>query len=250
MSTIVQMRDGAAVVENGITRLLPNGQINLVSTIVNEMPELGSSIDGWINLNYNFLGLNMAENPWNAVTHFTFSWAAIGLILIPILAGASQMLVTKITTAQQPKTDATASANRMMMWMPLFSVYIAFTMPSALGVYWIAQSVFTAVQEFILGRFFNKRLEEEENARYEARQADRKRRMEEAKVMQQEQRQQVAQKQTLKEKRRAAQEAKAEKAKKAGSSTTEAGRIGDRPYARGRAYKADRYDEKKSEETL
>ena len=34
----------------------------------------------------------------------------------------------------------------------------------------------------------------------------------------------------------------AEKAKKAGSSTTEAGRVGDRPYARGRAYKADRYD--------
>ena len=72
--------------------------------------------------------------------------------------------------------------------------------------------------------------------------------MEEAKVMQEQQRQQPAQKQTLKEKRRAAQEAKAEKAKRAGSSTTEAGRIGDRPYARGRAYKADRYDEKKSEE--
>ena len=92
-------------------------------------------------------------------------------------------------------------------------------------------------------------MEEEENARYEARQADRKRRMEEAKVLQEQQRQQAVQKQSLKEKRRAAQEAKAEKAKKAGSSTTEAGRVGDRPYARGRAYKADRYDEEKSEET-
>ena len=34
----------------------------------------------------------------------------------------------------------------------------------------------------------------------------------------------------------------AAKAKKAGVSTTEAGRVGDRPYARGRAYKEDRYD--------
>ena len=41
------------------------------------------------------------------------------------------------------------------------------------------------------------------------------------------------------------QEAKDLKAKKAATSTTEAGRVGDRPYARGRSYKADRYDETK-----
>ena len=44
---------------------------------------------------------------------------------------------------------------------------------------------------------------------------------------------------------KAAQAAKAAKAAKAGISTTEAGRIGNRPYARGRAYKADRYDNEK-----
>ena len=127
--------------------------------------------------------------------------------------------------------------------MPLMSVYFAFIMPAALGVYWIAQSVFSLLQEVILGKFFNKKLEEEENARYEARQADRQRRMEEAKTQQEQRKQQVEQKQTLKEKRKAAQEAKAAKAKKAGSSTTEAGRVGDRPYARGRSYKADRYED-------
>ena len=46
---------------------------------------------------------------------------------------------------------------------------------------------------------------------------------------------------TLKEKRKAVQEAKALKAQK--SSTNEAGRVGDRPYARGRSYRADRYDD-------
>ena len=57
------------------------------------------------------------------------------------------------------------------------------------------------------------------------------------------QRQHAAQKKSLKEKRQAAQEAKALKAKKAATSTTEAGRVGDRPYARGRSYKEDRYDD-------
>ncbi len=45
------------------------------------------------------------------------------------------------------------------------------------------------------------------------------------------------------EKQKAAQAAKAAKAAKAAVSTTEAGRVGNRPYARGRAYKPDRYEE-------
>jgi YidC/Oxa1 family membrane protein insertase len=208
------------------------------------MPELGDTIDGWINVNYNFIGLDMAATPWSAITDgFQFNWACIGLVLIPIIAGGAQFLFTKISMRSQPQNAATASTNRMLMMMPLFSVYIAFTMPSALGLYWIAQSGFTAVQEFFMTKFFNQKLEAEENARYEARQADRQRRMEEAKVLQEQQRRENAKKQTLKEKRQAAQAAKEEKARKAGMSTTEAGRVGDRPYARGRAYKADRYDD-------
>ena len=244
VSAIVQMKDGAAVIRDGVTQLQPYGQINLVKTVASQLPEVGAQVDGWINVNYNFLGLDMAANPWDSVTQFAFSWAVIGMILIPILAGGSQILLTKITMKHQPQTDpSAASANRMMMFMPLFSIYIAFMMPAALGLYWIAQSAFSAVQEFLMGRFFNKKLEEEENARYEARQAERKKKMEEAKVLQEQQRQQTAQKQTLKEKQQAAREAKAVKAAKAASSTTEAGRVGDRPYARGRAYKPDRYDE-------
>ena len=241
---IAQMKDGAAVVRDGVTQLMPYGQINLVTTISSQLPEVGSSVEGWINMDYTSFGLDMAADPWSMVKGFSFSWAAIGLILIPILAGASQFLLTRITMKHQPAADASANAmNRTMMFMPLFSVYIAFTMPAALGLYWIAQSGISAVQEFLMGKFFNKKLEEEENARYEARQAERKRKMEEAKLLQEQQRQQASQKQTLKEKQKAARDAKAAKAAKAGSATTEAGRVGDRPYARGRAYKPDRYDE-------
>ena len=126
--------------------------------------------------------------------------------------------------------------------MALMSLYISFIMPAALGVYCFAQSAFSIVQESIMGRFYTNKLEAEEAARYEAREADRKRRQEEAKVRQEQQRQQAAQKQSLKEKRKAAQDAKVAKAKKASTSTTEAGRVGDRPYARGRSYREDRYD--------
>ena len=115
-------------------------------------------------------------------------------------------------------------------------------MPAALGVYWIAQSVFSLIQEVILNKTFTAKMEAEEEAAFQARQADRQRRMEEGRRQQELQRQEEQKKLSLREKQKAAQEAKALKAAKAGTSTTEAGRVGDRPYARGRSYKADRYD--------
>ncbi|MDY3984885.1 YidC/Oxa1 family membrane protein insertase [Dysosmobacter sp.] len=244
MSAIVQMKDGIAVVKDGITQLQPYGQINLVKAVTSQIPEAVSGLDKWVNLDYNFLGLDLAATPSTGFTNFKLEWAVIGLILIPILAGGSQLLMSRITMKQQPQPEGAAgSSTKMMMYMmPLMSVYIAFIMPAALGIYWIAQSVFSLVQEIILGKFFNKKLEEEENARYEARQADRQRRQEEAKRLQEERKQQAAQKQSLRQKQRAAQDAKAAKAAKAAKSTTEAGRVGDRPYARGRSYREDRYD--------
>ena len=244
MSSIVQMKDGAAVVSNGVTQLQPYGQINLVKAITEYAPDAASGIDGWINLDYNFLGLDLSATPSTAFSDFSLTWPIIGLILIPILAGGFQLLMTRITMKQQPQQEGPgAGSTKMMMYMmPLMSVYIAFIMPAALGIYWIAQSVFSAVQEFVLGKFYTKKMEAEENARYEAIQADRQKRMEEGRKQQEQRRQETAQKQTLREKQKAAQKAKAAKAEKAKMSTTEAGRVGDRPYARGRSYKADRYD--------
>ena len=242
LESIVQMKDGAAVVKNGITQLMPYGQINLVKA-ASQMPELTDGVSGWINVNYNFLGMDLTSTPWEAVKNFTFTAAVIGLILIPILAGGSQLLFSWLTMKQQPTPDGpgAGSTKSMMYMMPLMSVYFAFIMPAALGVYWIAQSVISLVQEQILGKFYNKKLEEEENARYEARQADRQKRMEEGR-RQQEKFKEPAPKMTLKEKQKAAQEAKATKKK---ITTSEAGRVGDRTYARGRAYKADRYEKEK-----
>ena len=243
MSAIVQMKDGAAVVKDGVIQMMPYGQINLVKAVTEHYPEAAAGIDGWIDLDYNFLGLDLAATPSTVFGSFSFSWAVIGLILIPILAGAFQLFMSMYTMKGQPQQQGAGSMKGMMYMMPLMSVYIGFIMPAALGVYWIAQSVFSLIQEVIMTKFFNKKLEEEENARYEAIQADRQRRQEEAKHLQEEWKKQTTQKQSLKQKQKAAQEAKAAKAAKAGKSTTEAGRVGDRPYARGRSYKADRYDD-------
>ena len=223
LTNIVMMdkATGTPVLKDGLYQLASYGQINLVKAV----QEMGlSTPEGWFDMNYNFLGLDLTATPWEYVKNFTFTWAVIGVILIPILAGLSQFVFSKLTMKTQPQADAAggASMKSMMYMMPLMSVYIAFIMPAALGVYWIAQSVFSLIQEAILNKTFSAKLSEEEEARFQARQADRQRRMEEARVQEQQRKQEEQKKKTLREKQQAAQAAKAVKAAKAATSTTEA----------------------------
>lgn len=216
------------------------GEIDVVTKIQELLPNFASSTPGWINMNFSFLGIDLSIQPTTALTLLKsgITWAAIGLILIPFVSAAFQVLTMKFSMATQPQAGATASTNKMMMWMmPLMSLWIAFTLPAALGIYWIAQSAFSALQEFLLNKFYTGKLsaEEEEHARQV--EENRRQRQEEAKRLQEERKAQQA-KISLKEKQRLAREAKA-KPKKA--STNENGRIGDRPYARGRAYSEDHY---------
>lgn len=202
----------------------------------------------WVNVDYHFLGLDLTVQPSSVIGQLKsgLSWEIIGLLLIPVLSGALSWLLSRVSMSSSGSDSNSAAARQtksMMLFMPLFSVYIYFILPAALGVYWIAQGAISIVQEMLLGKFYMKKMQAEEDARFEAREADRKRRQEEAKLLQEKQKQQASQKKSLKEKQREAQEAKTAKAKKAGSSTTEAGRVGERPYARGRSYKADRYDD-------
>ena len=238
LTNIVMMdkATGTPVLKDGLYQLASYGQINLVKAV----QEMGlSTPEGWFDMNYNFLGLDLTATPWEYVKNFTFTWAVIGVILIPILAGLSQFVFSKLTMKTQPQADAAggASMKSMMYMMPLMSVYIGFILPASLGIYWIAMSVFSIVQELILQKYYGAKLDKEEAAREEAARQDRIRRMEAAKN-----RPQVQDRNTSKEKRKRQNQSGAAPQKKKKNSTTEAGRVGDRPYARGRSF-GNHYDE-------
>ena len=235
--------DGAVTVKDGLTQLQPYGQI----TLVKAAQELGVALpEGWIHMDFSFLGMDLTMIPSDVIGQIgTGGWAVIGVLLIPIVSGALSFWQSKVSMAGNPAAadpnDPTARSSRMMMWMmPIMSLWIGFTLPASLGVYWIANSVLMLVQEKVLNKYFKKSMAAEDEAREKARMEDRLRRMEEARVVQQ---QREAEKKSLKEKQKAAQAAKAAKAEKARKATTENGRIGDRPYARGRSFNADHYGE-------
>ena len=118
----------------------------------------------------------------------------------------------------------------MNLMMPLMTLWFCFMMPAAMGIYWIINTILSTVQELLLGKFYTKRIEAEEAERAEKIETARKLRQEEARKRAQEQ------------KDAPVQRVKKQPQKAEGPSTTEAGRVGERPYARGRSYKEDRYD--------
>ena len=61
-------------------------------------------------------------------------------------------------------------------------------MPAAMGVYWFFNSFFSMIQEGLMGKFYTKKLDEEEAERAAKREAARQLRMEEAKKRAAEQR--------------------------------------------------------------
>ena len=100
-----------------------------------------------------FLGLNMAEAPgWVP----SFAW------IIPVLAAVSQWFSTKLMSGTQPSTSGDAenpmaqSMKTMTTTMPLFSAFICITMPAGLGIYWIATSVVTIIQQLVVNAYMDK----------------------------------------------------------------------------------------------
>ena len=126
--------------------------------------------DPWV-INFNFLGLNLANTPSAAINYIMrldFSnWGVIALLLIPVLAVVSQVLTTKLTqiqSGQNTKDNSDNPANQMsksmMMMMPLMTGLFTFTLPSGIGIYWIVSSITQLLQQLALNKYFENKGEE------------------------------------------------------------------------------------------
>lgn len=77
------------------------------------------------------------------------------LIVVPVLSGVTSLLSSILTMRLQKRNNpAMAEQNKMMNYtmlaMPLFSVFIAFQVPAAVGIYWAISNVVSTLQQLIL----------------------------------------------------------------------------------------------------
>jgi len=135
-------------------------------------PEVGGQLilsnettRGLLDIYNNFLGLNMGDSPSVLIRN---AWAigawgiVIGAVLIPVLSAVTQWINVKLMP-QQPTNNnndqassMAASMKTMNMVMPLFSAWLCFSLPSGMGLYWVAGSVVRSIQQVIINKHIDK----------------------------------------------------------------------------------------------
>lgn len=128
-----------------------------------------SGVTGLLDKYNIFLGLNMGNSPQSIIKE---AWAAgawllvVAAILVPVLSCLTQWLNTKLAPGQQRNKDGNSgnemadtmasSMKTMNVIMPLMSAWLCFTLPTGMGLYWIAGAVVRIIQQIIINKHIDK----------------------------------------------------------------------------------------------
>ena len=112
----------------------------------NEISQIQSMSGG-----FKFLGINLLEIPSD------FGLFASAIILIPIFvlitSIGSQLLTMRIQKGIMPPQQGCMKF--AMLFLPLISVFISYSVPGAVGFYWIWSTIIGFVQTVILTKFYS-----------------------------------------------------------------------------------------------
>jgi len=211
-------------------------------------------------MDFHFGILNLATQPqWNFLWTTDWSNASIWLsglflFLLPLLSGGAQFAATAINRKMTPSMttdDQGKMTQRMMMLMPLMSIYLAYITPAALGFYWTISTVFQIAQDFWLTKRFTRILDAQDavnneerkkkEAEIEAKRLEAERKKAEGLVNERNPNTSKRRKQKSNKQEQLGKAAEWEKKNALPDEKHEPGRVDNRRYARGRAYDPDRY---------
>lgn len=214
-------------------------QIYLAKFIHEHWADFAGKFDGLIDLNYNFLHIDLAAQPSSLFSQFPGGgWPVWGALLLPIISAGIQFAMSFITM----RTNGSApngSTKTMMYMLPLMTLWMGYILPSALCIYWIANSAFSLIQEVTLNKYFNKILDREETEKEKAAREKRYAKYQRQKELMAQQ--QLANGGKKPQNQQGKKKPSGDKKKSAGGN--ENGCVGQRPYARGRAYDKSHYDD-------
>lgn len=133
-------------------------------------------------INFSFLGIDLSSVPsLNVFKWSAYDWAHIGAFLLPLLSAAGQVL--SMIVAQKTNNSVITNENgvyddeaakeskanqtsKTMLWMmPLMSLWIGFSMPCAMSLYWFIQGLVSTVSDTIMTIHYRKVYDAEDAAK-------------------------------------------------------------------------------------
>lgn len=111
-----------------------------------------------VRKDFNFFGSTLLERPWNDK-----GFAGINILwIIPLIswltAFGSSFISSKYMSFAQGGSNQPGQGcqnNMMLIFMPLFSLFITFTVPGGVGIYWISSNIIAVAQTIILNKIYN-----------------------------------------------------------------------------------------------
>lgn len=136
-------------------------------TLVDKLPAVGDIVEktsqSLANVN-NFLGINIAETPWSMLSASLHPFAIAGIVaavIIPVIAALSQFISMKLQPNQQQDDKKNAdnpmanSMKSMTYTMPLMTLFMGFTLPAGLGIYWAASAIVRCIQQLAINKYLS-----------------------------------------------------------------------------------------------
>lgn len=208
-------------------------------------PAVAAFADNLKQLDFSFLGLALSTVPTWKIWAGPFNWNTIGTFLIPIVSACTGLLFSIISmrtnqlNKNQPESDQAKSTSRTMMIMsPVISLWVGYSMPAAMSIYWVSNNVLSLGQELLAGKILKKDYEAAAAARAEQERLEKEEEKQRRREAAERKAQAIAEAKANKGKKKAKP---AEEKKKSDASVIDVSRVGIRSYARGRAYDPYRY---------
>ena len=210
-------------------------------------PAVAAFADNLKQLDFSFLGLALSTIPTWKIWTIELNWNAIGTFLIPIISACTGLLFSIISmrtnqlNKNQPESDQAKSTSRTMMIMsPVISLWVGYSMPAAMSIYWVSNNVLSLGQELLAGRILKKDYEAAAAARAEQERLEKEEEKQRRREAAERKAQAIADAKAKAGKSRKKVKPVEEK-KKSDASVIDVSRVGIRAYARGRAYDPYRY---------
>jgi len=240
-------------------------QINIAHDVSNNwayFENLVPPIERLQNISFNLGPIDLSQIPQWQVWNFPWDNGAalfpiLLLFMLPVLSSAAQFvsmhIMRKMNVAGTPEA-ASGTMGTVLKFMPLMSLWFGFILPAALSFYWTIGTILQIGQDIWLTKKYTKILDEEDavkavtrkakEAEIEAKREETERKKAEGVV---EQNTNTSKRKKKKSNKQGQREKAAEWEKKnapviiASDEKYEPSRVGNRRYARGRAYDPDRF---------
>ena len=137
--------------------------ISNIDQIAEKAPKVAekfaSEIETIKAFDFTFFGIDLGNIPSEIYAQSGITLATLAILAVPVLSGLTSLLTSVLTQVRQKKANGGAMDNQQMMgcmmfMMPVWSVFLTWSFPVGMGMYWILSNLLAFVQTLVLGQIF------------------------------------------------------------------------------------------------